>query len=240
MKESAMSSKLGQGVKIGYGVGQVSVAAKDLLFHYYFLFFFSTVLGLSGALVGLAKLIALIVDAITDPLMGGITDNWRSKQFGRRHFFFLLSAAPLGIGLWFLFDPPAGLSQRDLIIWMFGFAVLVRTALTLFFVPYISLNADLTDDYEERTTLSTLRIFFGNIAGVLIGAVVLIVFLANTPEYPDGRMNPDGYAQMGHLAAIVAMVSILLCSISTRSRIPSLIAASGGADPPPRAQPGSM
>ena len=140
-----------------------------------------------------------------------------------------MSAAPLGIGLWFLFDPPAGLSQRDLIIWMFGFAVLVRTALTLFFVPYISLNADLTDDYEERTTLSTLRIFFGNIAGVLIGAVVLIVFLANTPEYPDGRMNPDGYAQMGHLAAIVAMVSILLCSFSTRSRIPSLIAASGGA-----------
>ena len=217
-----MSQKLPIGVKLSYSVGQIAVAAKDLLFHYYFLFFFSTVLGISGALVGLAKLVALLVDAITDPVMGGVSDNWRSKAFGRRHLFFIVSAAPLGVGLWFLFDPVDGLSERALVVWMFAFAVLVRTSLTLFFVPYISLNADLTDDYEERTLLSTLRVFFGNIAGVIMGGVILTVYLANTADYPDGRLNPDGYAAMGHLSAIVAVLAILLCFIGTRGRIPAL------------------
>ena len=120
-------------------------------------------MGLSGTLVGAAVLIALIVDAITDPIMGGISDEWRSKLWGRRHLFMLLSAIPTGLGLWFIFSPPLSLSNTNLFIWMLGFTILVRLGLTLFYVPYLALNAELTESYDERTQISSLRTIFGEL-----------------------------------------------------------------------------
>ncbi|MGB0907128.1 MAG: MFS transporter, partial [Maricaulaceae bacterium] len=130
--------------KIAYGMGQGISSVKDMLFHFFFLFFFTNLLGVSEFLVVIASSIALIVDAISDPLMGQITDNYRSKKWGRRHIFMAYSIIPSGLALTLLFSPPAGLGTMGLFLWMTGFAVLVRVALTVFRVPYYSLGAELS------------------------------------------------------------------------------------------------
>jgi len=99
---------------------------------------------------GLAIGIALLFDAVTDPLAGSISDNWRSK-WGRRHPFMLASAVPLGLCFAALFAPPASLGTTGLLVWLTVFAILTRTALTFYHVPHQALGAELSSDYAART-----------------------------------------------------------------------------------------
>ena len=215
-------SRLKTGVTLAYSIGQVAVNAKDFLFLYFFLFFFNSVLGVSALLVGVVNVLALIADALSDPVMGAISDNYQSKKWGRRHLFMALSALPLGFGIWALFSPPAFVSGFWLVGWMAFFAIFVRLALTMFFVPYVALNAELTPDYDQRTNLTSLRTIFGNGASVLIGAAVFLVFLADSPDFPDGRFNPAGYSQAALLSGIVAIIAVWVAVRGTWGEIPRL------------------
>ena len=217
-----MSQSLNYLTKIFYSIGQISFEVKNGLFHYFFILFFSTVMGLSGTLVGAAVLIALIVDALTDPIMGGISDEWRSKLWGRRHLFMLLSAIPTGLGLWFIFSPPLSLSNTNLFIWMLGFTILVRLGLTLFYVPYLALNAELTESYDERTQISSLRTIFGELFKIFLITLFFTVFLVDPNPEIDGRMNPAAYSQMGQISAICAIISILISTLGTFNQVPRL------------------
>lgn len=114
-----------------------------------------------ASLVGLAKLLALMFDTLSDPLMGWISDMYRSETWGRRHFFMLIGGPLIGLFLYLLFNPPGGMGIWGLVSWMLGFAILVRTSITIFYIPYLSLGAELSDDYDERTAISSIRNFFG-------------------------------------------------------------------------------
>ena len=94
--------------KFAYGIGQVAEGLKNSALATFVLFYYNQVLGLPGTLAGLAVAIALVFDAVSDPLAGSISDNWRGK-FGRRHPFMYASAIPLGICFYLLFAPPDGL-----------------------------------------------------------------------------------------------------------------------------------
>ena len=91
-------SELSLGTKLSYGVGQLSDGIKQSSFTTFLFFYYNQVLALSGTLAGLAVGIALVFDAITDPMVGSVSDNWRSK-LGRRHPFMFLAAAPRGIAV---------------------------------------------------------------------------------------------------------------------------------------------
>ena len=114
---------------------------------------------MSAALAGIAVGIALVFDAITDPLAGSISDRFKSR-FGRRHPFIYASVVPLAVGFYLLFAPPEGLGQWGLFAWLLGFAVMTRASMTLFHVPHLSLGAELSEDYTERTTVVGFRYFF--------------------------------------------------------------------------------
>ena len=206
-------------IKFGYGVGQAASSGKDLAFHYYFILFFSATLGLPASLVGLAKLIALVVDALTDPLMGRISDTYYSKIWGRRHLFMLMGGPLIGLFLYLLFNPPMDLGTWSLFAWMLGFAILVRTAITIFYVPYLSLGAELSDDYDERTEIASIRNFFGYATALIVSTFVLLVFLHDTPEYPNGLLNPAGYGKMGVLVAGIAVLATIIATFSTKRTI---------------------
>jgi Na+/melibiose symporter-like transporter len=83
---------------------------------------------------------SLEVDAVTDPMVGQLSDRFKSK-WGRRHPFMLIGALPFGIALYFLFAPPAGLDPYGLFGWLLAFAIIVRVLLTFFFVPHLSLGS---------------------------------------------------------------------------------------------------
>ena len=209
-------------------LGRLWENAKNVPFQYFFVTFFGTVMGVPFVLVSIANLVILFIDALSDPIMGSISDNWRSKKWGRRHFFMWISIIPFGLGMFFMFAPPEGLSNTALMAWMIGFAVLVRISLTLFVIPYLTLNAELTDDYEERTELSTYRALIGNMVAVVLAVLAFMVFLpdaaGNMTAGTDtaGLLNTSGYVHLSITCGIVGMVAAVIAILGTRKEIPRL------------------
>ena len=126
-------------LKFAFGAGQFAEGLKNGAFAMFLLFYYNQVLGLPGSMAGLAVGTAVLVDAVTDPLAGSISDHWHSR-FGRRHPFMLASALPLGITFFFLFNPPE-LGEWGLVIWLVVFTNLCRTAMTIYHVPHLALGA---------------------------------------------------------------------------------------------------
>jgi len=92
--------------KLAFGVGQSAEGITSSAYNLLILFFYNQVLGLSPALASLALFLALVVDAVTDPLVGSISDSYRSA-LGRRHPFMYVSAFPVALAFYALFSPPA-------------------------------------------------------------------------------------------------------------------------------------
>ena len=151
--------KIAFSTKLNFGVGQVAEGLKNSAFGILVLFYYNQVLGVPGTLCGLALGIALIFDAVTDPLAGSLSDNWKSR-LGRRHPFMYASAIPLALAFFGLFSPPE-LGSFGLFLWLLVFSILTRAAMTLYHVPHIALGAELTENFEERTTIVAYRQAFG-------------------------------------------------------------------------------
>ncbi|MDX1736208.1 MAG: MFS transporter, partial [Halioglobus sp.] len=162
---------------LAYGLGQFAWASKDVCFHYFLFFYYTQYLGLSASLAGLAAMLALIADGISDPLIGSISDNLRSRRWGRRHPFMLAAIVPYCLALVCMFNPPGELSEGQLFAWYLVFAITVRTLLKLFTVPHMALGAELTADYGERTTVATYRNTLGYIGGLTIQVVAWFLII---------------------------------------------------------------
>ena len=207
--------------KLSYGVGQLSDGVKQASFSTFLFFYYNQVLGLPGSLAGMAALLALMVDAITDPMVGQMSDRFHSR-WGRRHPFMLAGAIPFGLAIVALFSPPDGLSQMALFSWMLGGAITVRLMLTLFFVPHLSLGAELATDYHGRTSLIGYRVFF-TYAGILLTSVIgFAVFFPPTEAFSNGMLNKASYPNFGIFCGVMGSVAMLVCVFGTRSAIPGL------------------
>lgn len=217
--------RLSPGLKLAYGSGTIPMTAQDIAFSFFILFYYRQVLGLSGKLAGLAILIAMVCDAISDLFMGSFSDRFRSR-WGRRHPFMVIGMIPLAISFFFLFYPPGGLSQMQLFLWLTVVVVALRTFVTIFFIPYLALGAELTDDYQERSSIGTYRTVFGFLVhAILYWFIMAILFRPATGAdgaKVDPRLLPHNY---GELALCLCIVVIVFSSISvffTRKRIPFL------------------
>lgn len=215
--------------RLAYGVGQVAEGIKTFSFSLFVLFYYNSVLGLSGSLTGAAVGIGLLVDAITDPLAGSISDNWRSR-WGRRHPFMVGSALPLAMAFGGLFSPPSGLGDLGLFLWLTVFAIATRTAMTAYHVPHISLGAELTSDFAERTRLVATRQICGYLGAFVMAGVGFGGFFA---DERGGRTNVDAYAPFGWTMAAIMLVTILWSAWGTRREIPHL------PQPPPATEGGA-
>jgi Na+/melibiose symporter-like transporter len=207
--------------KLWYGLGQMAEGLKNEAFTLFLLFYYTQVVGLSGALSGQAILIALLFDAVTDPLAGAISDRLESR-WGRRHPFLYAAPLPLAVSFYLVFVPPAGLSQMGLFTWLATFAVLARASMTLFHVPHLALGAELSTDYEERTGIVTLQHVFARIGSGAAGALGLLVFMRPTTGYPEGQLNPAAYPPLALTVAVTMVLLILLSAWRTQWRIPYL------------------
>ncbi|MEE9281945.1 MAG: MFS transporter, partial [Myxococcota bacterium] len=205
-----------------YGFGAAAYGVKDNGFSYFLMIYYSQVLGLPASLAGLAIMIALIFDAISDPLVGYWSDNTHSR-WGRRHPFMYSAALPLGVCYYLLWVPPlAYLSDFGLFVYLTVAAILIRFLITLYEIPSTSIVAELTEDYDERTRLLSLRYLFGWYGGLAMAVLAWGVFLRDTPEYPNGVLNPTGYHAYGLVGSVVMVASILGSSIGLHSFIPHL------------------
>lgn len=212
-------------MKLAYGVGQIGTGVKNVAFSVFLFFYYNQVLGVAGSLVGAASLAALLIDAITDPMVGQLSDRFKSR-WGRRHPFMLVGALPFGLALYMLFAPPVGLTEHQLFAWLLGFAILVRVLLTFFYVPHVSLGAEMVRDYHERTSLIGYRTFFQMAAGLLVTMVGLVIFFPPSETYANGMLNAASYPGFALFAGVLGTLAMLLSVITTRSTIPGLSAPS--------------
>jgi Na+/melibiose symporter-like transporter len=213
---------------VAYGFGSVAFGVKSNGFDYFFLIFYSQVMGVSAYLVSLALMIALMVDALSDPLIGYLSDNTRSR-WGRRHPFMYAAAIPAAVAYYFVWNPPAGLEGDALFPYIVTVAILVRTLITVYEIPSSSLVAEMSDDYDERTSMLSYRYFFGWTGGTLMGAFATIFILVPTATVPNGMFNVEGHGQVGAIAAISIFLAIMISALGTHKMIPDL-------KPPPPAR----
>ena len=207
--------------KIAYSIGAVAFGIFGAGFDYFFLLFYSQVMGVDAYLVGLALLIALVVDAFSDPLIGYFSDNTHHR-WGRRHPFMYAAAIPVALSYFFVWNPPASLSGNDLFPYILVLAIVVRTMITVYEIPHSALVAEITDDYDERTSILSYRFFFGWAGGTLMGFYALTYLLVPTATISNGLFNLDGFAQMGLISSVVIFVAIMVSSIGTHNFIPNL------------------
>jgi Na+/melibiose symporter-like transporter len=219
--------------KFNYSVGAIANGIKTDMFTFFLLFFYARVIGLDPLLASLAIGSALVVDSITDPVMGAISDRTNSK-YGRRHPYMFISFMPVSIFYILLFSPSTEweLSQSQLFWWMFVCASLTRIGMTLFEVPHRSFGAEITKDYDERTKLFSWREMFAWTAGISNAFLGYFVFFKSTPDYPLGQLNPEAYFPLATTGGVLMVISILYSSFKTRNDISNLSTWSGSSSFP--------
>ena len=207
--------------KLFYGFGSVAFGVKDNGFAFFLLLYYNQVLGLPEAYVGFGIMVALIVDAIVDPLVGYVSDHLHSP-WGRRHPFMYAAALPVALSYYFLWSPPHFESQGALLSYFIIVAVLVRVLISFYEIPSGSLVPELTDHYDERTSILSYRFFFGWWGGLTMSILAYALFLRPDAEHPVGVLNPLGYRQYGLASAVLMVFAILTSAIGTHSYIPKL------------------
>ena len=209
-------------IKIFFGLGAGAEAVFLYTFGFLAMLYYNQVLGLPATLAGLGPTLALIFDAITDPLVGSWSDRFRSKKWGRRHPFMLAAPIPVTLAFLAIFNPPDGLSMNQLFAWLVVFSVIMRSCMTLYFVPHLALGGEISRDYHERSSIMSY-----NNLGAYLGAAgshwlsLTFIFVA-TAQYSNGLLNPQAYPRFSWWAAAIVLTAMYLCAWNTRSTIPNL------------------
>ncbi|MEM8564229.1 MAG: MFS transporter [Pseudomonadota bacterium] len=204
-----------------YGSGGITYGVFSNA-HYFVLVFYSQVLGLDPALAGLAVAIGLVVDAITDPLIGYLSDNTHSR-WGRRHPWLIASILPLSASFYLLWHPPVFVEGDTLMfLWLMVCNVAMRTSITMFLVPAYAMVAELTDDYDTRTRLWTSFHIFYSVVGNGMSLLMYAIWLVPTEEVSDGVLNAEGYQSAGLVGAMAMCASMLIFCIGLKRFIPRL------------------
>jgi len=205
---------LGLGLKVGYSSGQLVEGVINNALAYFLLFYVTTACGLGGGLAGIALSIGLIIDAVMDPLIGSLSDGWRSR-IGRRLPFMLAGVVPLAVCFVLVFALPSGLSQIGLAIWVAGLLIVMRISMSLFVLPYQAVSAELSDDYRERSSLMSWRWGIGQIGALMVMILGFGVFLGGK----NGLTNRAAYLPFGlSLAAIFTGGALLAIWITRLTR----------------------
>jgi Na+/melibiose symporter-like transporter len=217
---SERNRKLSVRAKIAYSSGSLEeamVGAAGVAT----MVFYNQVLGVSAALCGTAFLIASLVDAVSDPLIGSISDNVHTR-WGRRHPFMFAAAFPLALCFYLMYQPPSGLEEYQLFLWFTVTMVGMRLAKTFYLVPHNALGAELTDDYNERTSIFGWNYITGMLGGIAAAVVTLYVIFPSTPDFENGLLDGSRYELLATYGALFILIVVLLCTFLTADQIPYL------------------
>ena len=211
--------------KIVQGSGAIPDVIKNFAFNTFLLLYYNQILGLPASLGSLALGIALAIDAITDPMVGSLSDNLRTK-LGRRHPLMYASALPVSLFLYLVFAPPetlVGSGGYALFLWLLVCAALTRISITFFVVPWTAMMAELSEDYVERTSIVTYRYVMGIVGSLLVTVGTYTFIFPSTEAYDPGHLNPDSYPLFALCIAVPVFVSILITTHFTQKEVPYLI-----------------
>ncbi len=203
--------KLKGSTKLVYGVGDVGNAMVNSAITFFLLVFYTDAALIAPALAGTALLVGKIWDAVNDPLFGWISDRTTSPRFGKRRVYMLFGALPLAISVVLLWMAPRGLSDALVFAWIVVSFILYDTMNTLTSVPYYALTAELTEDYDERSSLTTFRMLLG-VPAYMVGAAVTPMLVG---LFVSAR---TGYGVTGVVYGILAALALWIAAAGLRER----------------------
>lgn len=216
----AATEKLPLHIKLGNGFGSIAYGVKDNGFATLLLLFYNQVLGLDAGTVGFILLLALVGDAIIDPLVGFWSDKTHSR-WGKRHPWMYAAILPM-VAAWVMLWHPPEMAKESLYLYLLLFAFLMRAAVSSYEIPALSVVPALTSDYDERTSLTRWRFLFAWAAGLLMLTLAFAVFLVPSAKYPVGQLNVDGYHAYGVTGAVLMLVAAFVSALTTHKRLAKL------------------
>jgi GPH family glycoside/pentoside/hexuronide:cation symporter len=206
-----MSDRLSRRTKLLYGVGDTGFSLTSTILGAYFAIFMTDVVGIRPGIAAAAIFVGRSWDYINDPLFGHLSDRTRTR-WGRRRPFLLFGALPYALTFTLLWWKPPWEGTLALAVYYAAAYILYEAAATLLYMPYFALTPELTTDYDERTALTTYRMFFSIVGSLLAFTIPLAIVGSFTPE------NAPKVLSMGLLFGIVAALPLLLVFFGTRER----------------------
>ena len=208
--------------KYGYGIGNFGYGIMIQVMSTYLIFYSTVVLKIPGGLVGIAISLSIIWDAITDPLMGYLSDLTTSKAFGRRHLYILIGTFGMAISNYVMWNINADYSTTLKFTIICINIFVMKTFITVYTTPYSALGAELSFDYNGRTAIQAIRTAFFLLGIGFISGAGLYIFFPSSELYPIGQLNPNSYSNMGVVTSIMIVFFGLTCYITTKKYIPYL------------------
>ena len=208
--------KLSIGEKIGFGAGDMAVNIVMITMQLIIAYFYTDIYGLDPADMAVLFIVVRLIDAISDPVMGMITDKCNSKH-GHYRPFMLWFAIPFGVAVYLAFITP-DVAYTYKLAWAYFSYILLTLLFTIVTIPYISLIGVITDDPAERLSANGYRFVLVKVAAFLVTIVVpaLAMYLG------DGNMQ-DGYQPAMGLMGILGSILFLVCFFTTKERIKPVI-----------------
>ncbi|MEI8205388.1 MAG: MFS transporter [Kiritimatiellales bacterium] len=204
----------------GYALGEGATALTIWSVAGFGMLFYTQILGMNAAMAGLVLAITLLLDAVIDPVMGFISDNTRTR-FGRRHIYMLTGGIGLALAyllLWrvpLLFNGPLAL-----FICILTMNMLLRTASTIYGVPYAALGFEVCTEYADRSRLQGIRLFLAQIINLFASGLAWVVFfkdgVAADGTRLDGGLIKANYMHMSLTMGLLALTLVILCTWVTR------------------------
>lgn len=207
-------AKLSWRERIGYGLGDAGFNFYWAIIGSYLVFFYTDVFGIAPAAAATMVTVTKIIDAITDPIMGGIADRTNTR-WGKFRPYLIWGALPMmGAGVLTMSTPD--LDETGKLIWAYATYAFLMLCYTVLNMPYNSLSAVLTGNVQERNTLNSTRFFFAYLSSILVGAA--------TPELAEYFGDGDRYSAKGWqltmaVYATIASCLFLVTFFTTRERI---------------------
>jgi GPH family glycoside/pentoside/hexuronide:cation symporter len=210
-----MEQNLTLGFKFRYGLADLGFSLITSAMQFFLLFYYTDVAGINPALAGAALMVGKLTwDAINDPLFGYFSDRTRSR-FGRRRIYMLVGAIPLGIAAWIMFSLPKGLTGVPAFLAVLGSFWLVDTFHTMTTTPYYALTPELTRDYNERASLTSIRMVF-SVFGYILGAASTTI-LAGVFQGAGLNMQ-QAWSATGAVFGAIAVITTLVTTFSIKER----------------------
>ncbi len=197
---------------VSYGASMIGLNGMATMISVHLMFFYTEYVLVAPALVGLVIGLAQAWDAVTDPLLGYLSDHTPWK-WGRRRPYILMGAIPAALFFFFVFSPPANLSGGGIAVFFTVSFLLFFTFRTVWETPYFALAPELTLDYDERTRLSAYQQVFATLGDILGTMAPVLAPIALAGIFVRGRSD---YSLLGLFVAVLAVASALFTYVGTR------------------------
>lgn len=209
--------KLSFGTKLGYGVCDLGGSLHFTVIAFWLLIYLTDTVGIAAGLAGVVVMVGRIWDAVTDPIIGYMSDRTKTR-WGRRRPYIFFGSIPMFLAMVILFTNPGVFAggewnpqdhQVFLVIWGVAAFCLLETFFTVVNIPYSSLTPDLTPDFHERSSLNGFRFVFAVIGTLFTAGLALPIVQALPTE-------DLGFSVMGIFFGVIMMTVAMITFFSVK------------------------